>query len=463
VRAVERPGWVGDSYLLGDHDGTVINPDPANVESIRIQPPLRSPICQRAGDLAGWQAQVARFCQGNHHLLFAVSIAFAGSLVRRVSGETTIFHLLGNSSSGKTTAQLMAGSVMGTWKAEPGTISPWRATDNGIEGLAATHNDGVLILDELKQLAPQAAAQVAYMIANGQGKVRADLSGSARPSSAFVLTCLSSGEISLAEHAASHGDYLNAGAELRFLDIPADAGRGMGVFADVHSAPGATLVEQGKAFAEQLKAAAIAQHGSAGPVFIEKLAVLPPDDLHAFHQLVQQALAAHIPASADRQIHRVASRFAVVATAGELATKWGITTWAKDEAQTACIEMFKLWVSTRSGVGNAEEERAVRQVRESIERHGARFQSLSPKAKEVPNRLGFIPPKKSGCMWYFLLDVFRTEVVKGVAFEVACRGLHTRGFLDCSPMEKPHHGSPRNISTLGGLKRVIIINSSILA
>lgn len=52
--------------------------------------------------------------------------------------------------------------------------------------------------------------------------------------------------------AATHGDRLHAGAELRFLDIPADTGRCMGAFDNVHDTPGADLVEMGKNFAERL-------------------------------------------------------------------------------------------------------------------------------------------------------------------------------------------------------------------
>ncbi|WP_457589305.1 DUF927 domain-containing protein, partial [Legionella pneumophila] len=46
----------------------------------------------------------------------------------------------------------------------------WRSTTNGLEGLAALHNDGLLILDELSQMDPREAGEAAYLLANGQGK-----------------------------------------------------------------------------------------------------------------------------------------------------------------------------------------------------------------------------------------------------------------------------------------------------
>jgi len=73
----------------------------------------------------------------------------------------------------------------------------WRATANGLEGLAALHNDGLLILDELTQIDPTEAGEAAYLLANGQGKNRASRNGSARQAPRWRLLFMSAGEESL--------------------------------------------------------------------------------------------------------------------------------------------------------------------------------------------------------------------------------------------------------------------------
>lgn len=66
------------------------------------------------------------------------------------------------------------------------------------------------------------ASPVAYMLANGAGKVRSDKNGCARKRLSWRLLFLSTGEISLAAHIEQSGKRARAGQEARILDIPAD-------------------------------------------------------------------------------------------------------------------------------------------------------------------------------------------------------------------------------------------------
>lgn len=121
----------------------------------------------------------------------------------------------------------------------------WRATANGLEGLAALHNDGLLILDELSQIDPKEAGEAAYLLANGQGKARASRTGTARQSARWRLLFLSAGEESLTALMARVGRKVNAGQEIRLADLDADAGAGMGAFpiAQIQTLAVAALLE----------------------------------------------------------------------------------------------------------------------------------------------------------------------------------------------------------------------------
>jgi len=96
-----------------------------------------------------WRDTIGQLSSGNSRLMFAISTAFAPTLAKLVGEDSGGFHFRGASSSGKTTALKVAASV---WGKPDVYCRLWRSTTNGLEGLAALHNDGLLILDELSQI-----------------------------------------------------------------------------------------------------------------------------------------------------------------------------------------------------------------------------------------------------------------------------------------------------------------------
>lgn len=113
-------GWIigsGDVVAMGDIDQNV-------AAEIREQ-----------GDVAEWRRRVAEYCIGNPILMLVVSQAFTGPLLGYLGVDLGGgLHLRGASSKGKSTAARVANSVWGS----PRLMSTWRATDNGLEGIAAT-------------------------------------------------------------------------------------------------------------------------------------------------------------------------------------------------------------------------------------------------------------------------------------------------------------------------------------
>jgi putative DNA primase/helicase len=83
-------------------------------------------------------------------------------------------------------------------------------------------------LDELSQLEPSAAAETAYLLANGQGKARMTRSIAARRKLQWTILFVSTGELTLAEHASSVGKQVKGGVEVRLINIEADAGKALG-------------------------------------------------------------------------------------------------------------------------------------------------------------------------------------------------------------------------------------------
>jgi putative DNA primase/helicase len=425
--AVTRLGWHGERFILPDR----VFGDSANGEATIFQPlqPIEHAFYE-AGTLGEWRENVAAPCVGNSRLIFAVSMAFAPSLLEMLGEESGGVNLVGHSSVGKTTALNVAGSVWGGGRF--GFKRSWRATINGLESVAAAHSDGFLGLDELGQADPRAVAEAAYLFANGQGKARARRDGSGRPPASWRLLFLSTGEVSLATKIteAAFGRTM-AGQAVRVLDIPADAGSGFGLFEDLHGA------KDGDVFARRLNEAAASYYGTPIRKYLEELTDDPGGNA-AWVETVKCRFIAELKIQgSDGQVQRAAGRFALIAAAGELSRELGITGWEEGAACEAAEKCFRAWLAMRGGTGPLELAAGVGQVRKFIEEHGeSRFAPWN----EDPNRptihrAGFRRRPGPDAPWeyYILTQTFREEVCRGYDMTALARELVRRNILVPSP------------------------------
>ncbi|MDD4887587.1 MAG: DUF927 domain-containing protein, partial [Thiomonas sp.] len=161
ARCVDRVGWhPGGVYVLPDE---VIGQSSERL-IFQAETATENTLRQR-GTLDQWRSRVACYAVGNSRLAFAISTAFAG-MVLRPSGEGGGgFHLVGASSSGKSTALRLAASTYGA----AAYAQNWRSTSNAIEGTAAAHCDRTLILDEIAQVDAREIGECSYLLSNGLG------------------------------------------------------------------------------------------------------------------------------------------------------------------------------------------------------------------------------------------------------------------------------------------------------
>jgi uncharacterized protein (DUF927 family) len=369
VTMVPHTGWHDESFVL---PGRIIGR--AGAEELIFSGETPSLKYGVGGSLDAWREEVARQGEGNALLTFALSCAFAAPLLRLLGAEGGGFHFRGNSSSGKSTLLVAAGSVWGGDPAggEHGFGHTWRATTNALETLAKAHNDTLLCLDEFGQVDPAEAGAAAYALANGEGKARLKADGTLRASAKWLLLFLSSGEVSLADHMASgpRAGRVAAGQELRLLDLPADAGHGLGIWESLNGS------ESPMALSEAVKASAKHHYGHAGPAFLDLLAA----DLKATTRLAAEladACRTDLGRKGDTgQIARAARRFAVVAAAGELAALWGVVPWSPGAARQAAGALFKQWADAFGRTGLREEREVVRRLCGAIQSQRSMFAPL---------------------------------------------------------------------------------------
>ena len=443
---VDRVGWHGPAYVLptetlGDEGERVV---------YQVDGPLENHFRQR-GSAEQWADRVARLCVGNSRLAFAVCCAFAGPMMRPAGMESGGFHLRGDSSSGKTTALRVAASVYGA----PTYMQRWRATDNALEAIASQHCDGLLILDELAQVDPRVAGETAYLLANESAKARATRTGAARSRKTWRLLFLSAGELGLADHMAEGGKRVRAGQEARMADIPADAGRGLGAFENLHEIGG------GSEFSRHITQAASACYGATGRAWLQWLVEHANGLRQRVKSLADQIELSLVPELASGQVQRVGARFILVAAAGELATEAGLTGWPEGEATRAARACFNAWMAARGGIGNSEVAHMLNQVRRFLELHGeGRFtfwhrgaddhaaktlhragvrRMLDERDQPIKTQSGHLaeygdrmPPTMGehvSVEFFILADVFKTEVCQGFDHVAVCKVLLDHGCL----------------------------------
>ena len=248
----------------------------------------------------------------------------------------------------------------------------------------------------------------------------------------------------------------------------------MGVFQELHGRPSAA------ALVEELGAAAQAHHGTAARAFLATLANDMANDAAglrgALRAMREGFIALYVPPGAASQVRSVASRFALIGAAGELARDYGVLPWPEGESLRAAGACLKSWVANRGGSGSGEDALALGQVRAFIEQHGeSRFTRLRPKVTikgvdpgadpelddgtKTINRAGW--RRQAGDISEFLIltEAWKNEVCKGLNPQRTADLLVKRGWLIGG--DERHRASLVTIPGEGKV-RVYIVSGAIM-
>jgi len=396
------------------------------------------------GDLERWKTEVATKCAGNPVLTLAVGCALAGPLLSLVGVLGGGVHLVGDSSSGKSLAQLIGSSVWG----DPGIFAAsWDMTKGGLEIEASSRNDTMLPLDEIKRADPKRVQEMAYSLANGQGKGTMTREREGRAKLSWRLLALSSGERSLSEHAAIGGNAAHAGAELRMVDVNAGT-RTHRAFDELHGLAGAD-------FHRLLTVAVGANHGHIGPAFVEKL--LASDDRPG---LLEDFAGIRAQFTEDNaQAGRVADRFAVIALAGEMAIAYGLLPWSPGSALADCQLLYGEWLS-RVGSGNAEDRQILAGVLDFIDKHGSsRFSDVdAPEVDaKVFNRAGYWEVVAGKRLYLFNKSAL-TEAAHGHGLARVVKALEGAGAIAKHDTDRDSRKTKKYRIPGGGSARLYVID-----
>jgi putative DNA primase/helicase len=469
LQSVQRTGWHhtdnGPAFILpgGDafgpgSDGLILSQSDAATEA----------VYRAGGTLEGWQSSVGQWCIGNSRMVLFVSAAFAGPLLDFTKERSGGLNLTGASQSGKTTCSESSASVYG----KPSRmVRQWRATANGLEGVASHSTDTLLVMDDIGQAEAREVGDVVYMIANEGGKSRANRLGAARNTASWRVMMLSTGELTLEARMGEGGKVTTAGQKVRLADIPADAGAGYGAFENIHGMKG------GAEFSRAVREAANEHYGHACRAFFDRLTLDLANEESALtikkfiSDIRDQFRAMFGKDATDGQIVSVVGRFSLVAAAGELAAHYGVVPWPEREAFNGVGKCCKAWLDQRgSRTERMEDVTAISQVRAFIEKHGtSRFMPIDENNRmtsQVPIRdqAGYrkvVRGFPDDMVEYWITsEMWTKEVCKGLDSKSVTKLLIERGL-----MKKAKDGKSSYLQRIpdAGPTRVYVVMGTILS
>lgn len=418
---VDRVGWHDDVFVLPHKQ---IRQSSSDLIVYQANNALDNRY-QSKGTLEQWRSNVAQLAENHSLLAFSLCTAFAGQLLDPLNQQGGGFHIKGSSSKGKSTALNLASSVWGNPKQFYRT---WRATGNALENTAYMHNDGFLVLDEIGEIAnPKELGNVVYMLANGLGKGRMTKQITAKPMHQWKVIFLSSGEKSLKDIMTEQGQKTKLGQEIRLADIDIDQSE-YGIFDSVDFA------EDGAKQAIELSKHMADCYGVAGIAWLEYLTSNKGKRMDEARELLEQYRQALTMNQSQGHIVRVANYFALVATAGELATKASITGWKAGTAFNAVQKVFNQWLGSFEQVGDYENREIVTHVKAFFEANeSSRFEAITPDPdhiERINNRVGYWKVENGEKIFYVLPEQFKNEVCKGYDSRKAARALLAYNLLE---------------------------------
>lgn len=419
---VQKAGWQdkGSAYITSN--GRAIG----GSTPVLLQPALlAAEESTTFSSMDAWQSEVGPTASQSTTLIVAVALSLGACLLKGTRQESFWLHIYGDSSIGKTLMLMLAYSIF--HKAQRGKLPTMDFTEAGLEDLACKHDDQVVVLDELDQLAGDSRERskrmglVIHRIAGGASRLR---SKRYDPQHIFTWRTIvfSSGEISLAQLNSTAGRHRNAGEALRVIDLPAITTASAGIF-DRRSDG-----ESGRTLANRLEHA-IERNGCVlGPAFVHAM----QKDLRKYTKealRLRDEFLQMIGVKQDTKTLRYASKFALGYAAGVLASRLGILNWTEELIGDAFKTSYYTASNDALSPDNAIDG-AIATVRRRCERP-ERF--VCSKAERTRKTYGYLRKASNGHC-YYLISPSRLQKWSGagiyhaeVALELKAKGILKSG------------------------------------
>lgn len=297
-----------------------------------------------------------------------------------------------------------------------------------METIASLNSDSLLILDEISQATEKIIANTVYMLGNGVGKSRATKNIELAKPKTWNILFISSGEESLKTMIEKNSPKVNAGLEVRLIDIPANTNSGMGIFEDIHG------FDSSAEFLSNLNSIATNNYGYAGEAYLEYVA-------HRFEKIKSEIsnylnnyIKSHDEVKESSQLQRIAAVFGIMCYAGKIACEAGLMNIAADEIDKSIDVCFKDFLSNRGSTSNSEENQIVSHVRKIIEKNQfSKFIDInSNNSDRLYDIMGYYEANEKGIKTFYFTAGLFSELCKGFDPKQFKDALYNAGMLQKS-------------------------------
>jgi len=212
IQIVSQLGWSDELFNLPNN--TISSKGTDSVYFFENE--IRKSGYLKRGSLEGWLQVVhdLKILKDPRIMFFLLFAGFAGAILKKIGGKTTIFHIFGDTSIGKTSALMLPASIYGR-PATDGIMQRWYATKNFIARVLEQLNNVPLFLDELSVVRDADVQDLAYVVESQKAKGKASSTNPLKtvPQRNWCTTIFSTGEPSILS------DHSLGGAAVRIIEF----------------------------------------------------------------------------------------------------------------------------------------------------------------------------------------------------------------------------------------------------
>lgn len=250
---------------------------------------------QPKGSFEEWNECVKNEVIGNTPMELALAIGFSAPVVAmlrdKVTKDSLLVHLAGDSSKGKTTAEMLAVSPFGSPDDTNGLLKSWQMTPNALIGSLDNMFGVPLVLDEASIKTRCDFTSLVYQIVQGRNKDRMKSDASLRPPTSWCTTVLSSGEISLKNHCMQ-----NTGIRVRLIEISG------------------VVFTKSAEHSDRIRNCVLHNYGHAGIIFVQYLMEAGTSKIYDTYNQCRELLMKNV-SSPDSFTSRYVGKLAIILTA----------------------------------------------------------------------------------------------------------------------------------------------------
>lgn len=248
------------------------------------------------GSYRKWHSVLMKHLAGNIELQLALCMGYSSVVngyinkILAIHADSLIFHICGNSTTGKTTAAIVAVSGFGDPKeGARSLIQSFFGTDNALIGMVANNFGVPMVFDEtsISQMPMQRLVNWLYTMSKNSGKARLNKSSELRQKEEWATSVITTGESTFTDNINQ-----NEGIRARLFEL--------------RNIQWTESSEQ----SEELVHILSTNYGHGVAPFVKKIRSIKSSDFYSFWQSETQSIMKLMPSS--KMDNRIGKKFAII-------------------------------------------------------------------------------------------------------------------------------------------------------